>query len=219
MSGVHREQPLSVGVVPDEIAVQLPGGFPEIWFGVELIPGGKPLLRGVRFPRRRRNAAFPSPPFPSRSRHWSRNWAFLCWNDRSGKTGAHPATIDRCSPSLQTCPAIPPKKSTAHTGYPGAGAPLPLQKVSAFISVYEVLKDQITDSCKNLMWELLPDALEAHRQIITEGPSSLQHRPSITIPPFHAERRNDVILLSRLLEYPSAINQYAAPPLEGCPSS
>ena len=55
--------------------------------------------------------------------------------------------------------------------------------------------------------------------IITEGPSSWRRRGSITIPPFHAERRNDVILLSRLLEYPSAINQYAAPPLEGCPSS
>lgn len=38
-------------VVPDEIAVLLSGGFPEIWFGIELIPGGKPLLHGVRFPR------------------------------------------------------------------------------------------------------------------------------------------------------------------------
>lgn len=94
-----------------------------------------------------------------------------------------------------------------------------LQKFSAFISVYEVLKDQITDSCKNLMWELLPDALEAHRQIITEGPSSLQHRPSITIPRFHAEHRNDVILLSRLFEYLSAINQYEDPLVEGHPLS
>ena len=39
-------------VVPDEIAVLLSGGFPEIWFGIELIPGGKPLLHGARFPRR-----------------------------------------------------------------------------------------------------------------------------------------------------------------------
>ena len=42
-------------VVPDEIAVLLPGGFPEIWFGVELIPRGKPLLHSVRFPGRLRD--------------------------------------------------------------------------------------------------------------------------------------------------------------------
>lgn len=42
-------------VVPDEIAVLLSGGFPEIWLGVELIPRGKPLLYSVRFPGRLRD--------------------------------------------------------------------------------------------------------------------------------------------------------------------
>lgn len=46
----HRSNPWDQ-VVPDEITILLSGGFPEIWFGVELIPGGKPLLYGVRFPR------------------------------------------------------------------------------------------------------------------------------------------------------------------------
>ena len=92
-----------------------------------------------------------------------------------------------------------------------------LQKLSAFISVYEVLKDQITAPCRELMWELLPDTLAAHRRIIAEGAEGGPGQALAALPRFQAESREDVLLLSRLLEYRSAVRQYGTPPPDGCP--
>ena len=40
-----------------------------------------PLYETTVFQKLQKNATFPSLPSPSKSRHWNKNWAFLCWND------------------------------------------------------------------------------------------------------------------------------------------
>lgn len=86
-----------------------------------------------------------------------------------------------------------------------------LQKLNAFVAVYELYKTQITDDCKNIMWQLLPDALTVHRQILAQGPhGGGQMGAAVALPPFKAECHEDLILLSRLFEYVDTINQYQA---------
>lgn len=83
-----------------------------------------------------------------------------------------------------------------------------LQKLSAFVSVYELYKDQITDACKNLMWELLPSALTAHRQLIAQRWQGVPEEELAAVPAFKAECPEDLALLSRLLEYVDSIGRY-----------
>ena len=87
-----------------------------------------------------------------------------------------------------------------------------LQKLSTFVTVYEVYKSQITDGCKTIMWELLPGALAAHRQIIALGPDGLGAVRPMALPRFQAECREDLALLSRLFEYVTAVNEYGRQP-------
>ena len=44
----------------------------------------KPLCVTTAFQKLQKSATFPSLQFLSRSRHWSRSWAFPCWNDIIG---------------------------------------------------------------------------------------------------------------------------------------
>lgn len=81
-----------------------------------------------------------------------------------------------------------------------------LQKLSSFITVYDIYKDQITDPCKHIMWELLPRALTVHQQIISRGSAAAREVQPISLPPFRAECGEDLALLSRLFEYVDAVH-------------
>ena len=94
-----------------------------------------------------------------------------------------------------------------------------LQKLSAFVAVYEIYKAQITDDCKLIMWELLPHALTAHRQIIAQDPEGPRHMEPLAVPHFKAECQEDLMLLSRLLEYVHTIRQYQTQSAQAAPCS
>lgn len=84
-----------------------------------------------------------------------------------------------------------------------------LQKLSAFVAVYEVHKNNISHECRDIMWELLPYALVSHKQVVANSKQGSFRVEKIVIPSFNIERHEDLLFLGRLIEYVNVINQYA----------
>lgn len=83
-----------------------------------------------------------------------------------------------------------------------------LQKLSAFLEVYEVHKNNISDECKDIMWELFPYALMIHKQVVDNSKQGSLENEKIVIPQFSVDRYEDLFLLDRLIEYVNVINQH-----------
>lgn len=86
-----------------------------------------------------------------------------------------------------------------------------LERLSAFVAVYEIHKNDISHECREIMWELFPYALMSHKQVIANRKQGAFRVEKIVIPPFNIQRHEDLLFLSRLIEYVNVINQYACP--------
>lgn len=85
-----------------------------------------------------------------------------------------------------------------------------LQKLSAFVAVYEVHKNNISDACREIVWEVFPRALTTHKEVVANSQKQAVYQvEKIEIPPFTVERHEDLLFLCRLVEYVDVINQYA----------
>lgn len=84
-----------------------------------------------------------------------------------------------------------------------------LQKLSAFVAVYEIHKNDISNECREIMWELFPYALMSHKQVVANSKQGAFRVEKIEIPSFHIQRHEDLLFLGKLIEYVNVINQYA----------
>lgn len=84
-----------------------------------------------------------------------------------------------------------------------------LQKLSGFVAVYEVHKNNISNECRKIMWELFSYALMTHKQVVDDSKQGKYKVEKIVIPPFTVECNEDLFFLDRLVEYVNVINQYA----------